>query len=404
MVAAVKMQTVPALESRNSWANALARAVRFGEFSQVEEMLAGGFDINGATPVGTTLLMSAAAHGQVKLVRRLMDSGAAINVQRSDGFSALLFAVFFGHEDVVRELISRGADVKSESRGGTTAKMWARTRGFLDIEDLLEGAETPFVRPKEKPVQRVTLKLPNAEPVVEPQITEHKTQIPLREKAALPTAVAPPIPEAEYARRESALIDSAATPLCVANRNFDEAKRYSPTSALVERMSPKLRFALVVVVAMIGFGTLATVTLRNARTRSTITPPAAASTSSLPTVQEIAVPAQAPLVPVETEKPSAAAAEEPKQPALTENQPAAEKVTAQHSKAAVRPSTRNARFAKVNRAAQNDQAESDEKTAPAPVTFVTKPPQTRKTTPVEAPTAPAFPIEGTNKKKVIQWP
>jgi hypothetical protein len=59
MVAAVKMQTVPALESRNSWANALTRAVRFGEFSQVDEMLSGGFDINGATPVGTTLLMSA---------------------------------------------------------------------------------------------------------------------------------------------------------------------------------------------------------------------------------------------------------------------------------------------------------------------------------------------------------
>jgi Ankyrin repeats (3 copies) len=409
MVAAVKMQAVPASEPRYKWGSALTRAVRFGDFSQVEAMLADGFDINGATPAGTTLLMAAAAHGQLKLVRRLLDDGASINLQRSDGFNALLFSVFFGHVDVVRELVRRDADLKAESRGGTTAKMWALTRAFLDIEDLLREAETPFVRAKDKTVEPGKLKLPElpGKPIVEPQPIAPRIQVPVRETKPPPTRAVTTIPEAEHARRENALIESAATPVCVANREFAEAKTFSPLSALIERMSLRLRLALVVIlVAMIGFGTLSALTLRNGKTRS-LTPPAA-STSSLPTVQEeISAPVPQPVVPlvsVETEKPAAAApVEEPRQPIVSENQPAAEKVAAQHSRA-VRLSKRNARLARVNRAAQNDQRESEEKTAPAPVTFVTKQPQPRKTAPVEAPATPAFPIEGTNKKKVIQWP
>jgi hypothetical protein len=124
----------------------LVQAAKAGDFGSVEDLIAAGADVNGATEHGMTALMTAAANGHLKLVSCLLERGADINAKRYDGLDALALAVFFGHLQVVRELLGRGADLKAKSRFGTSAEMWAAARGFQEIAQALTDAKTANCR------------------------------------------------------------------------------------------------------------------------------------------------------------------------------------------------------------------------------------------------------------------
>lgn len=120
----------------------MVEAAKCGDVGTVEVLIAAGVDVNSATEHGMTALMSAAANGHLGLVSLLVERGADINAKRCDSLDALALAVFFGHLHVVRELLDRGADLKAKSRFGTSPEMWATTRGFHDIAQILNDAET----------------------------------------------------------------------------------------------------------------------------------------------------------------------------------------------------------------------------------------------------------------------
>ncbi len=118
----------------------LIQAAESGDAATVEAQLAAGVDVNSATDSGMTTLMSAAANGHLRIVSLLLDRGANVNVKRNDGLTALALAAFFGHQTVVRELLCHGADIEAKSRFGTSPEMWARSRGFTTITELLKDA------------------------------------------------------------------------------------------------------------------------------------------------------------------------------------------------------------------------------------------------------------------------
>ncbi len=118
----------------------LMLAAESGDAATVEAQLAAGADVNSATESGMTTLMSAAAKGHLRIVSLLLGRGAHINVKRNDGLTALALAAFFGHQTVVRELLCHGADIEAKSRFGTSPEMWARSRGFTTITELLKNA------------------------------------------------------------------------------------------------------------------------------------------------------------------------------------------------------------------------------------------------------------------------
>jgi hypothetical protein len=118
----------------------LIQAAESGDAAIVEAQLAAGADVNSATESGMTPLMSAAAHGHLRIVSLLLERGAHINEKRNDELTALALAAFFGHQTVVRELLCHGADIEAKSRFGTSPEVWARTRGFTTITELLKDA------------------------------------------------------------------------------------------------------------------------------------------------------------------------------------------------------------------------------------------------------------------------
>ena len=120
----------------------LIQAAGSGDAATVEAQLAAGADVNSATDSGMTTLMSAATNGHLRIVSLLLKRGANVNVKRNDGLTALVLAAFFGHQTVVRELLCNGADIETKCRFGTSPEMWARSRGFTTITELLKDAGT----------------------------------------------------------------------------------------------------------------------------------------------------------------------------------------------------------------------------------------------------------------------
>ena len=71
----------------------LINAVKAGEISAVQRMLAAGANVNSCDGDGATLLMLAAQEGDLPMVKALLDGGADVNACDERGWAALAKAV-----------------------------------------------------------------------------------------------------------------------------------------------------------------------------------------------------------------------------------------------------------------------------------------------------------------------
>jgi len=120
----------------------LLTAIRKGDHSTVQKLLAAGVAVNSADADGTTALMHAAIESDVKMMTLLLDKGANVNATNAAGSTALMYSAT--NLEKTRFLLARGADVKARNkRGATPMSIAVTTFGSTPILRLLaaKGAE-----------------------------------------------------------------------------------------------------------------------------------------------------------------------------------------------------------------------------------------------------------------------
>ncbi len=408
----------------------LLKAIQRGDAAEVEVVLSGDVDVNATTSRGTTPLMSAVTYGHLEMVRVLLKRGAEPNQKRSDGFTALALAAFFGQEAIVRALLVCGADMRAVSRSNTSPEMWASSRGFFEIADLLKTAReqsTGAYSPKAFSASVPTISNSLAESSSISRVEEEPDEITLVRPRTSPVdsaSLSRPEPlseEVEYIRKVDLVVP------------------FSPVSALVDRLSTSWpQFAVVFLVvaifsAAVTFTVLKAVKSRSQSGQAQVT----AATSAPELTQRTASPAtQSVPLPTEQTKPSVNSAPQEKPleqvssrssdhavAANAQPQPSSEpspasirsanraeekgrvKVTvASYSNEGVKAARTKRRGGGVAAAPVSDGPTDVNSPAPLVVESKQQVPAARKAT-GEIPSSPVEPIKGsTTKRKVIQWP
>lgn len=113
------------------------RALKNGNFSDVEELVRGGADVNLTFDNGKTPLMVAAKHGQSELVTALLASGADVNATNDNGGTALMFSAIRGDLPTIEALLSHGADTNALAKFRWTALMIASVKGHAGVVRIL---------------------------------------------------------------------------------------------------------------------------------------------------------------------------------------------------------------------------------------------------------------------------
>ena len=117
----------------------LLEAAMNGDEVRVQEILAGGADVNAKDvsavfPLGVkgnTALHAAAEHGHFNVSRLLVESGARVDMANEDGFTPLHKAAAMGDYDTSALLVEKGAEVKARtSVGDTPLHFAAEMRNF----------------------------------------------------------------------------------------------------------------------------------------------------------------------------------------------------------------------------------------------------------------------------------
>jgi ankyrin repeat protein/peroxiredoxin len=118
--------------------DALHRAARAGDLSQVQAMIAAGVDVNSRDAMGGTPLHDAAWSGEAAVAAYLLQAGAFVNARHADGGSSPLhYAVLTNHPDVVEVLLDHNADVQARYKTGQMPLHLAAARGYGRIAALL---------------------------------------------------------------------------------------------------------------------------------------------------------------------------------------------------------------------------------------------------------------------------
>src|SRR5215831_5367674 len=120
----------------------LLTAIRNGDHSTAQKLLAAAVDVNSADADGTTALMHAVIESDVKMMTLLLEKGASVNATNASGSTALMYAATDPAK--TRLLLARGADVKVRNKRGATPMSVAVTAfGSTPVLTLLaaKGAE-----------------------------------------------------------------------------------------------------------------------------------------------------------------------------------------------------------------------------------------------------------------------
>lgn len=161
-------------------AEPLFEAIRAGDVSRVQALIAAGADVNAKGEGGMTPLMTAAHLGHLQIVRDLLAAGADVRAEDDRGYTALFHACYnpeldrgfadvvkvlidagsdiehkivygvrplmlaagAGEAEVVDVLIKAGADVKARNEGGRTALMMVKDKDYIEVINLLHEAES----------------------------------------------------------------------------------------------------------------------------------------------------------------------------------------------------------------------------------------------------------------------
>ena len=122
-------------------ADALWSAVRRGDVTQLDALLAHGAAANTRNAGGRTLLMEAADLDQTATGKRLIAAGADVNARDQLGATALMLAARNGNVSLVDALIAQHADVNATDRDGRSAL------GFFSPSEKSDGGVAPPCRP-----------------------------------------------------------------------------------------------------------------------------------------------------------------------------------------------------------------------------------------------------------------
>jgi uncharacterized membrane protein YfcA len=104
-------------------------------------LLAAGADPLARNEDGESPLMWAALSGHIVVAQRLLASGADPNARDRKGSLPLHAAADGGHTELVRLLLRHTREPKLKNLEGQSAEDYARTRGYVQIEKLLKGAD-----------------------------------------------------------------------------------------------------------------------------------------------------------------------------------------------------------------------------------------------------------------------
>ena len=103
----------------------LIDAVRYEKLARVQELIAGGVDINQPNKYNWVPLHEAAFGGYRAIVQTLIAAGANVNQQDIEGETPLNIAAHTGRNEVVLMLIAAGANVNQSNNRGETPLHWA---------------------------------------------------------------------------------------------------------------------------------------------------------------------------------------------------------------------------------------------------------------------------------------
>jgi ankyrin repeat protein len=116
----------------------LADAVRSGDKSAIQTLLAAKVDVNAAQGDGSTALHWAAFNDDLDTARLLLKAGASVKAATRNGaITPLFMACRNGNAAMIGLLLDAGADANSATANGTTALMMAASSGSAPAVKLL---------------------------------------------------------------------------------------------------------------------------------------------------------------------------------------------------------------------------------------------------------------------------
>lgn len=144
------------ITSTNSFAQnpeelSLVKIIAEGSLDQIQQMIAGGADVNVQNELGWTPLYAAVMFGKKDVIDLLLNSGADINIKDNSGKTPLFVAVESGQSGIVDILLARRPNLDIVNNNGDNALSLARKVGLSTIAYNLEqnGATMPAqVAPK----------------------------------------------------------------------------------------------------------------------------------------------------------------------------------------------------------------------------------------------------------------
>jgi ankyrin repeat protein len=130
----------------NNLENVLLHAGAKGLLEIVKLAIDAGADTKLTNRFGGTALIPASERGHVEVVKELLThSDIDVNHINNLHWTALIEAVILGdggdkHQKIVQLLVDHGADVNIGDRDGITPLKHAQSRGFREIENILQQA------------------------------------------------------------------------------------------------------------------------------------------------------------------------------------------------------------------------------------------------------------------------
>lgn len=133
-------------ERNGDGATALMLAAHAGNLDLVKALIDAGADANATDARGWSPLMKAAYNadldrGFADVAQALIDAGANVEAPIGYGVRPLMLAAGYGETAVVETLLRAGADVLARNDGGLTALMMVKQKHYVDVINLLHGAE-----------------------------------------------------------------------------------------------------------------------------------------------------------------------------------------------------------------------------------------------------------------------
>lgn len=118
----------------------LREAAQKGGYTEVQEALGRGADIESRNSTGATPLLIATHHNNVAAAKALIDAGADVNARDQIHDSPYLYAGARGYNAILQMTLEHGASLTSTNRYGGTALIPAAERGHVETVNMLIAA------------------------------------------------------------------------------------------------------------------------------------------------------------------------------------------------------------------------------------------------------------------------